>query len=75
MKNVLMLSMLLMTPAIVGAQDSPLTWASRLESDYRIVPNITYLTASNYEAKLDLYVTRTADKPLLPSPTTSTRCP
>jgi acetyl esterase/lipase len=29
-----------------------------------MVPNITYLTSSNYEAKLDLYVTRTADKPL-----------
>jgi acetyl esterase/lipase len=64
MKNVLMLSMLLLMPATAGAQESPLTWAARLESDYRIVPNLTYLTASNYEAKLDLYVTRTADKPL-----------
>jgi acetyl esterase/lipase len=64
MKNVLMLSTLLMMPATAGAQDSPLTWAARLESEYRIVPDVTYLTASNYEAKLDLYVTRTADKPL-----------
>ena len=64
MKNVLMLSTLLMMPATAGAQDSPLTWAARLESEYRIVSDVTYLTASNYEAKLDLYVTRTADKPL-----------
>jgi len=64
MKNVLMLSTRLMMPATAGAQDSPLTWAARLESEYRIVSDVTYLTASNYEAKLDLYVTRTADKPL-----------
>ena len=64
MRNVLMLSTLLMMPATAGAQDSPLTWAARLESEYRIVSDVTYLTASNYEAKLDLYVTRTADKPL-----------
>ena len=64
MKKLLMLSMLLMLSATARAQDSPLAWAARLETDYRIVPNITYLTASNYEAKLDLYVTRTPDKPL-----------
>ena len=50
-------------PSAALAQDSPLTWAARLEQTYRIVPNVTYLTASNWEAKLDLYVTRTPDKP------------
>jgi acetyl esterase/lipase len=58
------LSVLSIIAAPARAQDSPLAWAARVETEYRIVPNITYLTASNYEAKLDLYVTRTADKPL-----------
>jgi acetyl esterase/lipase len=58
------LSILSIIAAPARAQDSPLAWAARVETEYRIVPNITYLTASNYEAKLDLYVTRTADKPL-----------
>src|SRR5437867_9089397 len=64
--NKLMIASLLLvlSPAAPGAQDSPLAWAARLETEYRIVPNITYLTASNWEAKLDLYVTRTPDKPL-----------
>src|SRR5262249_58542183 len=64
MKKLLMLTMLSIVAAPARAQDSPLAWAARLESEYRIVPNITYLTSTNYEAKLDLYVTRTADKPL-----------
>ena len=29
---------------------------ARLENDFRLVPNITYLTASNMDAKLDVYV-------------------
>src|SRR5919198_2960264 len=66
MKTLLSVSLLLAvwstTPAI--AQESPLAWAVRLENEYRIVPNVTYLTASNWDAKLDLYVTRTPDKPL-----------
>src|SRR5438270_9327389 len=50
--------------SIAAAQDSPLAWAARQENSYRIVPNVTYLTASNWDAKLDLYVTRTPVKPL-----------
>jgi acetyl esterase/lipase len=63
MKNLLTVVLLLVS-SMASAQDSPLAWAARLENDYRIVPNITYLTASNYDAKLDLYVTRTPEKPL-----------
>ncbi len=36
---------------------------ARLENDFRVVPNLTYATASNYEAKLDLYVRRSASVP------------
>jgi hypothetical protein len=63
MKKLFTLAFLLLTSAAV-AQDTPLVWASRLESSFRIVPNIVYLTASGFDAKLDLYVTRTPDRPL-----------
>jgi acetyl esterase/lipase len=63
MKRLLVLSIVLWS-APSHAQDTPLAWAARLESDYRIVSNVTYLTASNLEAKLDLYVTRTPAKAL-----------
>ncbi len=46
------------------ASDDALAMAALLENNYRIVPAVTYLTATGYEAKLDLYVTRTPDKPL-----------
>jgi acetyl esterase/lipase len=60
----LLIGLVLVMSSAASAQDSPLAWAARLENDYRIVPDITYLTASNYDAKLDLYVTRTPEKPL-----------
>ena len=43
-----------------SAQDT----TARLFHDFTVVPNITYLTASNYESKLDLYVTRTPERSL-----------
>ena len=66
MKRLMIASILLVLASgtVAVAQDSPLAWAVRFENEYRIVPNLTYLTASNYDAKLDLYVTRTPDKPL-----------
>jgi acetyl esterase/lipase len=63
MKRLLVLSILLWS-ATSRAQDAPLAWAARLETDFRVVSNVTYLTASNFEAKLDLYVTRTPAKAL-----------
>jgi acetyl esterase/lipase len=63
--NLLTTFMLAVTASVtIVAQDSPLALSAKLENDYRLVPNVTYLTASNYDAKLDLYVTRNADKPL-----------
>ena len=66
MTKLLLVSLLIASSAAVAAQDSPFAWAARLENDYRIVPNITYLTASGIDQKLDLYVTRT---PNVPRPT------
>jgi acetyl esterase/lipase len=63
MKKLCIVALVLAASSILAAQDSPLAWAARMENTYRIVPNVTYLTASNWEAKLDLFVTRTPDKP------------
>ena len=48
------------------AQAQSVDGAARLENEFRVVPNVTYVTASNYEAKLDLYVRRS---PTVPQPT------
>ena len=40
-------------PAI--AQTTAADWTAVVANDYRVTPNITYLTASNWEAKLDVY--------------------
>ena len=40
-----------------------LTKAIHISDNYRIVPNLTYLTANNWEAKLDVYQARGATTP------------
>lgn len=46
--------------APLSAQTSTPDWTAWLANDIRVVNNITYLTASNWEAKLDVYVPRSA---------------
>jgi acetyl esterase/lipase len=42
--------------ALCSAQLSPSAlWATHAANDYRVIPNVTYLTASNVELKLDVY--------------------
>jgi acetyl esterase/lipase len=43
------------------------TWATHAANEYQIFPNITYVTANNYEAKLDVYKRRdtTTSQPTL----------
>src|SRR5580704_7711441 len=51
-------------PAVARAQLSETAgFASQLQNQYRIVPNITYLTANNWDAKLDLYLPRDVSSP------------
>jgi acetyl esterase/lipase len=47
-----------------GQAEEASTWASEMPTLYRIIPNITYLTANNYEARLDLYLPREAKEPV-----------
>jgi acetyl esterase/lipase len=64
MKKLLLVLLFTASASAPFAQETPLGWAARLENTYRILPNVTYLTASNWDAKLDLFLTRTPDKPL-----------
>ena len=46
------------------AQLSPsAAWAAHAPTEYQIFPNVTYLVASNYEAKLDIYQRRGQTSP------------
>lgn len=38
-------------------------WAAYVANQYRVLPNVTYLTANNYESKLDLYLSRDESRP------------
>src|SRR5438045_6931136 len=51
-------------PAVVRAQLSETAaFAAQLQNQYRVIPNITYLTANNWEAKLDVYLPREVSSP------------
>jgi acetyl esterase/lipase len=50
--------------AVSVAQLSPTaTWATHTANEYQAYPNLTYLTASNYELKLDIYKRRDTTGP------------
>jgi len=38
-------------------------WATHAANEYQVIPNVTYLTASNYESKLDVYQRRGMTSP------------
>ena len=51
-------------PETSDAQLSPsANWAAHTANQYRVVPDVTYLTASNYESKLDIYARRDVTTP------------
>lgn len=52
------------SPASTPQPVSSATWATNAANDYTIHPNITYLTAENYEAKLDVYRPLNNQKPV-----------
>jgi acetyl esterase/lipase len=53
-----------LVPIATHAQSvDALTKAIHILDNYRVVPNITYLTANNWDAKLDVYQARSATTP------------
>jgi len=49
------LSMIVAIVALCASAASAQNFSTGITSPYRVVPNVTYLTASNFEAKLDVY--------------------
>jgi acetyl esterase/lipase len=64
LKNFIVAAALTITPALASAQaPDALISAIDISRDYQITPNITYLTANNFEAKLDVYRRREMTTP------------
>ena len=54
----------MLSAASAFSQLSPsATWATHAANEYQVIPNVTYLTASNVELKLDVYQRRGATTP------------
>jgi acetyl esterase/lipase len=58
-----MLAAFALGPAALAQSAEGLTKALHIYDNYRVVPNITYLTANNWDAKLDVYQARDAKDP------------
>src|SRR4051812_518850 len=54
---------ILLLPGLFAQLSERAKWAATAANDYQITPNITYLVANNYEAKLDVYQRRNASGP------------
>ncbi|MDQ6663863.1 MAG: alpha/beta hydrolase [Acidobacteriota bacterium] len=52
-----LLSLFVIASAL-AAQTAPSPWTAQFGNHYAVQPNITYVTANNYESKLDLYERR-----------------
>lgn len=49
------LAVILCAAAPARAQTTVADWTAAIANEYRVTPGVTYLTASNWEAKLDVY--------------------
>ena len=50
------LGFLFLPVVALGQPSESGTWTARAADQYEVIPNITYLTANNWDAKLDLYL-------------------
>jgi acetyl esterase/lipase len=57
-------AVLLSSTASYGQTANTTAWASFIEGQYRIVPNLTYQVANNFEARLDLYLPTGVNTPV-----------
>ncbi len=64
LKRSVFIALMLISPVSALAQSpDALAAAISFQTDYQITPNITYLTANNFEAKLDVYRRRNVSQP------------
>ena len=61
--SVIAIAFLLLPFASFAQPADPFVGAIEIARDYQITPNITYLTANNFEARLDVYRRREATTP------------
>jgi acetyl esterase/lipase len=54
---------ILFSASAFGQLSERATWAAQASNNYQSIPNITYLVANNYDAKLDVYQRRNATGP------------
>ena len=57
-------ALLLLHGSLEAQPQQAATWAAQALNDYRVVPNVTYVTANNWEGTLDLYVRRDITDPV-----------
>ena len=66
-KTLFVTASLLMMSAVpsetVAQLSAPAEWAVHVHNNYRMLPNITYMTATGYESKLDVYRRRDTTDP------------
>lgn len=60
----LALCSIILVNSSVGQSLDAATWAAQAVNQFRIVPDITYLTANGYDARLDVYTPREAKGPV-----------
>jgi acetyl esterase/lipase len=61
---VVSLLMITAVPSITFAQLSPTAdWATHAQNEYQVIANVTYMTATGYESKLDVYKRRDVTTP------------
>jgi len=60
--SVVLVSTVGVMPAAAQSARSSAAWSATVQNEYRVVPNITYLTANNWNAMLDVYA------PVAPGP-------
>ena len=54
---------LFVAPATFAQLPPTAEWATRAQNEYQLFPNVTYLTATGYESKLDVYKRRDTTTP------------
>src|SRR3981081_4369365 len=64
-KTILALALLFVAAPRPGAAQlsRPGAWSAQFANNYTVTPNVTYLVANNYEAKLDIYARRNTTGP------------
>lgn len=55
--------LLLLAPRAFAQVESPADFATHAQNEYQVVPNVTYLTATGFDAKLDVYRRRDVTTP------------